>query len=200
MLIPPYKYNDETRLPVPFFSQNDNTPWDGADGNVQCCPTSNAAFAYYLSPKFRAGFAASGLSEPEDYYKAVFESLGGSSGDRGDHDFHTRTLSSLGIKSRWVTTGTDTQIRQSIDQGKPLVAGMHYKSAGHIVLISGYYHGGYLIHDCYGQRNGSDNSYGYINPSEGEVRGRFDRYSYNVLALTLFDGNKTGAWVRFHEN
>jgi hypothetical protein len=200
----------EYRLPAPFFSQNNNSSWDGADGNVQCCPTNNALTAFYFSPKFRDEFIKSGLREPEDYYKQRFEDAGFSSGDRGDHGAHSATLKSLGVRSTWTTSGTDEQIIKALRDGKILVAGLNFKSAGHIVSIVGYYGKdlgtpneiiyGYLIHDCYGLRNGSSDSYGFINPREDSgAKGAYDRYPYDVLQLLLFDGNKTGAWVRFFE-
>ncbi len=208
-LIPGIVNPDKTeyRLPIPYFNQNDNDVWDGAGGNVQCCPTNNALFAFYHSPKFRDAFMASRSDEPETYYKEAFEAAGYSASDRGSHDCHTEVLREWGIQSRWATNGADAEIIKALDTGSSLVCGLNYKQAGHIAQIVGYYGtdigtanrkiAGYLIHDCYGLRDGAANSYGYINPREGEVRGAYDRYSYDLLQLLLFDTPKSGAWVRF---
>jgi hypothetical protein len=208
---PPVISADRTTLKVmvAFFNQNDNNPWQGADGNVQCAPTNNAEFAFHHSPRFRAEFVASGLAEPEDYYKRAFESAGYSASDRGDHGCHSVTLKNLGIKSTWTTAGKDENIVAALRRGETLVAGFNYKEAGHITQIVGFYGTdlggpnekilGYLIHDCYGLRNGSANSYGYINPRTGEARGAYDPHSYDLLQLLLFDGPRSGAWVRFFE-
>ena len=211
-LIPGYVTQDKTefRVPCPFFNQNNNSTWDGVDGNVQCCPTNNALFAFYHSAKFRTAFLKSGLVEPEDYYKQQFEAAGFCAGDRGDHGAHSATLDRLGIKSTWTTGGTDAQILAALRSGSTLVAGFNYKSAGHIVQIVGYYGvaigtpqekiAGYLIHDCYGLRNGASDSYGFINPREDNgAKGAYDRYSYDILQLVLFDTPRAGAWVRFFE-
>lgn len=200
----------EYRIPAPFFNQNDNSAWSGAAGNVQCCPTSNALFAFYHSPSFRDKFIASNLREPEDYYKQQFEAAGYGASDRGNHDAHTKTLERIGVRSRWTTKATDEQIINALNDGQLLVAGLRYKVAGHIVAIAGYYGKGlatqsqqiygYLIHDPYGLRDGAADSYGYINPREdGVVKGAYDRYSYDILQLLLFDEPKAGAWVRFFE-
>jgi hypothetical protein len=212
-LIPGYVTPDKTeyRVPAPFFSQMNNTPWDGVDGNVLCCPTNNALTAFFYSYKFRDAFLKSGLREPEDYYKQQFEAAGYSVRDRGNHDAHTATLKRIGIRSRWTTTATDAEIIAALKAGNILVAGLNFKSAGHIVSIVGYYGKnigtpqevieGYLIHDCYGLRDGASNSYGYINPrGDGGEKGAYDKYSYDVLQLVLFDRPKAGAWVRFFED
>jgi hypothetical protein len=211
-LIPGYITPDKTeyRVPAPFFNQNNNSLWDGVDGNVQCCPTNNALTAFFFSPIFRDEFIKSGLREPEDYYKQKFEEAGFSAGDRGDHGAHSATLDSLGIKTTWTTGGTDQQIIKALKEGKILVCGCNYKSCGHILSITGYYGKdlgtpkeqilGYLLHDCYGLRNGTSDSYGFINPREDDgARGAYDRYSYDVLQLVLFDQPRAGAWVRFFE-
>jgi hypothetical protein len=211
-LLPGYITPDKTeyRVPAPYFSQNDNSFFGSAIPEVQCCPTNNALTAFFFSPKFRADFLKSGLREPEDYYKQEFEKAGFSPGDRGDHDAHTATLKKLGIKTKWTTSATDSQIIEALKAGKMLVAGLLFRSAGHIVSITGYYGKelgtpqevilGYLIHDCYGLRNGSSDSYGFINPRDDSgAKGAYDRYGYDVLQLVLFDGPKCGAWVRFFE-
>jgi hypothetical protein len=211
MMFPPVISPDRKTLKVlgAFFNQNDNDSWNGVDGNVQCCPTNNALFAFHHSPRFRAAFTASSCNEPETYYKQAFEVAGYNEGDRGDHTCHTQVLKIWGIKSTWTTTGKDANIVAALRRGEILVAGFNYKSAGHIVAITGVYGDnigqpneridGYLIHDCYGLRNGSSDSYGYINPREGEPRGAYDPYSYDLLQVVLFDADKSGAWVRFLE-
>jgi len=63
-------------LPVPYFCQNDNDLFDGVEGNVQCCPTSNAMLAAYLDKGMIARSKANGFDEPESYYKSKFEECG----------------------------------------------------------------------------------------------------------------------------
>lgn len=184
----------EVRLPVPYFSQNDNDDWDGVAGNVQCAATSNAMLLNFLRP----GALLSERSEPETLYKERFNSLGYSADDRGNHDAHTAALTSFGLISHWITQGTDAIIKAMLDRKMPVVAGLCYKSAGHIVLIVGYDSNGYLIHDPYGVRAGAEDWYETINEGKGGGLGAFEQYSYPLLEKLLFsdDEKRVGAWIR----
>ena len=181
-------------LSVPFFAQNDNEPWDGNFGNVQCCPTSNAAMAFFLRPDMRKQSYKLGFSEPESYYKFLFESQGYTSDDRGNHDAHTVVLEAcFGIKSRWSMTLTPDDFKHSIDRGYPVVCGVNYKVSGHIMLAVGYSDAGLLMNDCYGIRAGTADYYEVINPGYGDTTGEQDGYSWRTLDSVLFDG---GGWGR----
>ena len=181
-------------LAVPYFAQNDNEPWDGNFGNVQCCPTSNAALAFFLRPDLRKRSYLLTFSEPESYYKYLFELVGYSADDRGDHDAHTATLQKyFGIKSTWSTTLTVKDFKESIDRGYPVVCGVNYKVSGHIMLVVGYTEKGLIINDCYGIRAGCEDYYSVINPGYGDTTGQEDEYSWETLATILFNG---GGWGR----
>lgn len=187
-------------LNVPYFCQNDNELWQGAGGNVQCCPTANAMLAAYKDKGMIGRAKANGFAEPESYYKWKFLDAGFSASDRGDHNCHTYVLDHyFGIQSEWRTDLTSQQIVQSIDDDNPLVIGVEFKSAGHIFIVVGYYTdegGGLLIHDPFGRRAGASDSYSYVNPGWGDETGKADRYSWGLLNKIVFDQPNKGAWGR----
>lgn len=190
-------------LYTPYYQQNDNDVWQGVPGNVQCCPTSNAMLAAYLCPDFATKSKANGFNEPESYYKSKFAPLGYSAADRGNHEAHTVVLEqAFGIKSMWRYDLTSKDIVKSIDAGIPVVIGVHYRSSGHILIVTGYYTdegGGLFINDPYGLRAGSSDSYSYINPGYGDQTGKADRYSWGLLNNVLFDSDtpNRGGWGRW---
>lgn len=147
-------------LPVAFYAQNDNEPWDEVSGAVQCCPTSNAMLAFYLKPERLKRSQVNGFSEPESYYKYLMDLAGFSVADRGNHDAHTEILCTyFQIDSVWRTDLTAKDIKQSIDRGFPVVCGLEYKVSGHVALVVGYTEAGLVIHDPYGIRSSSSNEY-----------------------------------------
>lgn len=191
------------KLSVPYFAQNDNDRWaesDGyeVDGNVQCAATSNSMLLNFLKPELLAKSQSEGFTEFESYYKDRFDSLGYSADDRGDHGCHTETLKSFGVRSEWRTNLTDADITKSLANGFPVVAGFVYKVSGHICLVVGRTSDGYLVHDPYGVRSGSNDYYSHINPGYGDTSGSFDLYRWDTLEITLFDGDgqRAGAWGR----
>lgn len=190
------------RLDVEYFAQCDNESWAESDGysvsgDVQCAATSNAMLLNYLKPELKLE-SSKKFGEFESYYKDRFDSLGYSANDRGNHDCHTETLKSFGVRSDWRTNLTDADITKSLANKFPVVAGFKYKVSGHICLIVGRTSDGYLVHDPYGIRSGSSDYYQYINPGYGDTSGMFDLYRWGTLEITLFDGDgqRTGAWGR----
>lgn len=181
---------------VQYFAQNDNELWDGVSGNVQCCPTSNAALLNFLRPGLAASAKAAGFKEFESYYKANFDLLGYTADDRGNHDDHTVVLrEAFGIESTWRTDLTWADVVRSIDADIPVVCGLDYKSSGHIVLIVGYTEDGFLINDPYGIRDGVADEYLEVNPGYGDRSGEHDFYSKTSLEQLFFCGS--GGWGRW---
>lgn len=191
------------RLNVEYFAQCDNEGWaesDGSEveGNVQCAATSNSMLLNFLKPKLKDDSKALGFAEFESFYEARFNSLGYFADDRGDHGCHTETLKTFGVQTEWRTNLTDADITKSLSSGFPVVSGFIYKVPGHICLIVGRTIDGYLVHDPYGIRSGSQDYYQYINPGYGDTSGMYDLYRWDNLEITLFDadGNRSGAWGR----
>jgi hypothetical protein len=181
-------------LPVPYYAQNDNEDWGNVSGNIQCCPTSNAMLGFYLNPARLKRSENNGFVEPESYYKYLMDMAGFSEADRGNHEAHTEVLSEFfRIDSVWRTDLTPQDFKDSIDKGFPVVCGLEYKADGHIAIAVGYSDVGLLIHDPYGIRWGTSNSYERINPGHGETSGKEDGYSWGALDQILFKG---GGWGR----
>lgn len=180
------------KLNVPYYSQNDNELWRGVSGQVQCAATSNAMLLAYMVPNFVQDSERLGWLEPECYYKDVFLELGWSVSDRGNHDAHTETLEELGLSTKWLTTLTRADISKSLKEGFPVVIGVEYKVSGHICIVVGETDKGYLIHDPYGLRLSSTDTYTSINEGD-EKLGAYDLYSWETLDKILFNG---GGWGR----
>lgn len=191
------------RLNVPYFAQCDNEGWEEKSdaymvpGNVQCAATSNSMLLNFMKPELMPE-ALRVFPEFESFYKARFDSLGYSADDRGDHGCHTETLKTFGVNTEWRTNLTDADITKSLSNKFPVVVGFQYKVSGHICLVVGRTNEGYLVHDPYGVRSGTSDSYSYINPGYGDTSGAFDLYRWDTLEVTLFDGDgqRSGAWGR----
>lgn len=175
-------------LDVPFFAQNDNSPWysDGAHGNTQCNPTSHTMLLAYLLKDFQSKSKANGFGEPEDYLKSKLEIDGCG---RGDHDCFSRSLEKhFGIVSEWRTDLNRQHIIDSLNAGVPIVLGVHYRASGHILIATGYDNSGVLINDPYGERASSANAYSIINPGYGDQTGKNDRYSWGLIQKVWSSG------------
>lgn len=185
------------QLSVPYFAQNDNERWysDGAAGNTQCNATSHAMLLAYLLPDFSKRSKDNGFSEPESYLKSKLEQFGCG---RGDHDCFGRAIEkSFGVASEWRMNLSKADLMRSIDAGVPLVIGTEYKSAGHIVIVTGYNNDGVWINDPYGIRLGSANAYQTINPGYGRSEGKNDFYSWGTFrAVWGQDGEGWGRVVK----
>lgn len=164
------------KLDVKYRYQNDNSPSTGqGEGWRQCNLTCCAMLADAARKKH--GFvdldelaSINGFSQGEDYYASIVSRYG----DTTYHNVQTNALKDVRILSEYVGMDDD-EIKNQLDSGYPVVAGVKYKSGGHIVCIVGYDETGYWVHDPYGSRHGASNSY-TINPTAGE----YDKYSYGL--------------------
>ncbi len=76
--------------------------------------------------------------------------------------------------------------------GYPVVLGLAYKSSGHMVLATGFdlNKEQILIHDPYGIRHGTSNSY------EIGANGAYDPYSFGTLEQIWLDMGAEAGWGR----
>lgn len=170
------------RLNVKYMCQVDN---ESGYGYRECCMTSNAMMAEYLT-QGRLTREANGR-QPEDRYGDYLAPYG----DTTDHSANTSTLKDLGIDSYWSYTLSREDVLKSLNAGIPVVVGVAYKSSGHILLIIGYEDTTFIVHDPYGLRNGSTDE--YITIGSG---GDSDRYSFTLMDAILFDGGPNSGWGR----
>ena len=178
------------KLDVPYYAQNDNELWsDGTPGYAQCNVTTHAMLCAYLVKGFEDRSKQNGFKEPESYLKSKFYKY---SSNRGDHTAMTQALKEFGIESEWRYDGNFSDIRNQLLRGEPVPIGVNYKTSGHIILVVGFEGDRYLIHDPYGIRDGSLNSY-QVNPGYGSTIGKFDTYSQGLLDDIWFSGE---GWYR----
>ena len=181
------------RLKVSYYAQNDNSLdlADGARGATQCNATSHTMLLNFLLPTFAANSKKNGFGEPEDYFKSKLQKYTDS---RGDHTaFSTCLFKEFDIVSEWRTDLDHDDVLNSINAGVPIVLGMEYKTAGHIVLATGYDNSFLYINDPYGVRKGGTDFYSIVNPGFGSMNGKDDPYSWATLKYILFNG---GGWGR----
>lgn len=179
------------RLEVLMFAQNDNELWnDGTPGYAQCHITSESMLVVYLKPELLDWSRKNGFREFESYVKSKYYKY---SGSRGDHNAMTSCLRiDFGIDSVWKYDGNFSDIRQLIDKGFPVTVGVEYKTAGHILLVTGYDDKGFWVNDPFGERLGSSDQY-KINPGRPSEIGKNDYYSLSTFDKIWHNGE---GWYR----
>ena len=176
-------------LNTPYYRQIDNSPKFHGQGWRQCNLTSHAMAVEYLTKKL-SDYTALGFNQPEDLYGALLDKYG----DTILHDAHTQCLEKeFGLKSRWRTDLTRADVETQLMKGKPVPAGMAYRSSGHIVLIVGMKKEGLIINDPYGVRLGAQDSY------DTEASGECDFYSWTLLNQVFWDAGPNSGWGRIFD-
>lgn len=177
---------ERLQLSVKYASQLDNDPSFFGSGSRQCCTTSNSMLAdFLLKGDLTKQAKVKSFAEPESIYMRLVTKYG----DTIDHNAQTQALEDLGIQSYYSTRLSQADVIQSLQAGIPVVAGVAYKSSGHIVLIVGHdpIKKEWLLHDPYGSRHGSADVY------DVGVGGAYDPYSYDVMQRVFWDmGGEAG--------
>jgi len=177
------------KLPVKYCSQLDNDPSIFGPGWRQCNTTSNTMLAdFLLKGELTRQAKAQGYPEPESVYMRLVQKYG----DTTDHGAQTKALRDLGIESYFSYSLSPKDVLTSLEHGIPVVVGFAYKSSGHICVIVGYdpSNQDWLVHDPYGTRHGSSNSY------DVGVGGEYDRYSNSVMQEIFWDQGSEAGWGR----
>lgn len=177
------------KLNVPYFMQLDNDPTVFGPGWRQCNTTSNTMLAdYLLKGKLSEAAAAKSYPEPESLYMRLVAKYG----DTTDHDAQTKALKDLGIDSYFSYSLSPQDLMLSLSYGIPVVVGFAYKGSGHICCITGHdpVKKAYLVHDPYGIRHGTSDSYDVGIPAA------FDPYPYNTMQLIYWDMGGEAGWGR----
>ena len=176
------------KLPVPYFSQLDNSTLRFGPGSRQCNLTSCAMLLAYLRPKLAENIDLTIYSEFESFYGHILDKYG----DTTDHNAQTLALEELGVKTHFSYTLNVEDIIRSIGKNYPVVLGVAYKSSGHIVIATGYDKENKLIyvHDPYGVRLGASNNYNI-----GE-NGAYDVYTFDLLKEIWTDNGPNTGWGR----
>jgi len=181
--------NRVIKLAVPYFSQLNNDPTIFGPGWRQCNTTSNAMLAdFLLGGELSKRAKQQGLPEPESVYMRIVSKYG----DTTDHTAQTKALMDLGIQSYFSYTLSGKDLLLSLRAKIPIVVGFAYKGSGHICVIVGHdpIQKQWLVHDPYGTRLGSSNSY------DVGIGGSYDQYSYDVMQQIFWDQGKEAGWGR----
>ncbi|KKJ01424.1 C39 family peptidase [Prochlorothrix hollandica] len=181
--------NKQIKLPVKYCSQLDNDPSVFGPGWRQCNTTSNTMLAdFLLDGALTQKAQQMGYPEPESVYMRIVSKYG----DTTDHGAQTQALRSLGIESYFSYALSAKDILMSLEKEIPVVVGFAYKGSGHICIIVGYdpQKQDWLVHDPYGTRHGSSNSY------DVGVGGQYDRYTSAVMQAVFWDQGQEAGWGR----
>ena len=181
--------NKLIKLPVKYASQLDNDEVIFGPGWRQCNTTSNTMLAdYLLGGELTEKAQAQGFPEPESVYMRIVVKYG----DTTDHDAQTWALKELGIESYFSYSLSAKDLLLSLKVNIPVVVGFAYKGSGHICIVVGHdpTNKVWLVHDPYGTRHGSSDSY------DVGVGGQYDSYSYDVMQQVFWDSGGESGWGR----
>jgi hypothetical protein len=177
------------KLNVPYFQQNNNDPTVFGPGWRQCNTTSNCMLAdYLLQGKLTQAAKQKGYPEPESVYMRIVAKYG----DTTDHDAQTKALKEIGINTYWSDSISSKDVMLSLSYGMPVVCGFAYKSSGHICIITGHdpFKKAYLVHDPYGIRYGTSDSY------DVDAWAAYDPYTYDTMQRIYWDMGNEAGWGR----
>lgn len=171
----------------PYFYQVDNGP----QGWRQCQSSCIAMCLKYMD--------VPGINDDVDYLKIVNKY-----GDTTARYPHTKALEELGVYAKFTQTADEQDVKDQIDKGKPVVAGVLHHGAvsdptggGHFVVISGYSSNHWLVQDPYGELDLVNGGWA----KTGAAAGRNVRYSFkNTDARIFVEGGGSGwCWLNFRK-
>jgi len=167
----------------PYFSQNDNGP----NGWRQCQTTSIAMCLAYLG--------VGNIRDDLDYLKVVQRY-----GDTTSQAAHQAALKELGVKARFVTSCSASQLQAEIRAGLPVCMGvLHHgpvsapSGGGHWIACYGFDARNFIVNDPYGELDLVSGQ--WLRQGGGSGKGL--RYSYrNLSPRWQVEGVGTGwAWL-----
>lgn len=186
-VVEPYAVDGSMRYlrEFPYFLQRDNGP----EGWRQCQTSSIAMCLKYLD--------VPGIHDDLDYLKIVNKY-----GDTTRREPHHKALKELGAYAKFVISADEDHIKNEINRGLPVVAGiLHHgpvskpSGGGHFIVITGYSNTHWLAQDPYGEIDLVNGGWASL----GSVAGKNVHYSFKNLNPRLFcEGSATGwCWLNF---
>lgn len=174
----PTAVKTDNPLDVPYQSQNDNV---SGTGYRECFSSSCAMVAMYY-----------GKIENDDAYNLVRQKYG----DSTDAQAQVRALRSLGLEANFITNATTQDLKQAINEGRPVPCGWLHKGhvsapsgGGHYSVVVGYTNDAWIVNDPNGEADLVNG--GYVNHNQG----RSQRYSYkNWNPRWIVEGEGSG-WM-----
>lgn len=188
--INPYATDNDLRYlrNFPYFYQTDNGP----EGWRQCQTSSIAMCLKY--------FDVPGINDDRDYLKIVNKY-----GDTTKRQPHFDALAELGVFAKFTTHADAQDVKDEIDKGRPVAAGILHHGAvsaphggGHFIVITGYSQNYWLVQDPYGELDLVNGGWEKTGPTAG----RNVRYSFkNMNPRFFYGGGSTGwCWLNFKRN
>jgi uncharacterized protein YvpB len=140
-------------LDVVYYSQLDNY----TDPNGTCYSSANAMMLKYLKPA---------AIDSDDAYLARVLSFGKST----DPNAQIKALATYGVTASFVNNYSKQKLIDNLKKGIPTPCGfLHHGTpqnptgGGHWLCVIGYYDGGFIVNDPYGECNLSNGQYGSKN-------------------------------------
>jgi len=185
--IEPYAIDKDMRYlrNFSYFWQRNNGP----EGWRQCQTSSIAMCLKYLD--------VPGINDDLDYLKIVNKY-----GDTTQREPHHKALKELGAYARFTLSADEHHIKNEIDKGLPVVAGiLHHGNVsnpiggGHFIVITGYSKTHWLAQDPYGELDVVNGGWSSLSSTAGKNV----KYSFKNLNPRLFcEGAATGwCWLNF---
>lgn len=186
-LVTPYAIDGDLKYlrNFPYFWQRDNGP----EGWRQCQTSSIAMCLKYLD--------VPGIENDTDYLKIVNKY-----GDTTHREPHYEALKELGASAKFITSADAHTVKDEIDKGLPVVAGILHHGAvsrptggGHFIVITGYSDTHWLAQDPFGELDLINGGWAKL----GADAGKNVKYSFkNLNPRFLADGDSSGwCWVNF---
>lgn len=123
------------KLSVPYFCQLKNQ-------NIPSASCSNTALAMVLAYHGKPSITGKGTLADQILLKY---------GVPNSADRIRQTAINLGFKAKTLLPGTMNQIKQEIDNGRPVIVGADFVgNVGHFIVITGYDERGFFVNDPYG--------------------------------------------------
>ena len=169
----------------PYFYQRDNGP----EGWRQCQTSAIAMCLKYID--------VPGIKDDLDYLKIVNKY-----GDTTYQQTHMDALDELGVYAKFTRSADADDIKQQIDKGLPVVAGvLHHGTVsrpfggGHYIVITGYGKDYWLVQDPYGEIDLVNGGWERLGPTVGKNQ----KYSFKNLNPRIFvsGGSDGWCWLNF---
>ena len=165
----------------PFFSQLDNGP---TEGWRQCQTSSIAMCLRYLK--------VPGIKDDLDYLRVVVKH-----GDTTVQAAHAAALAELGVRARFSTTMTQSQLLGELKGGRPCAIGvLHHgpssapAGGGHYIAVYGATISGWRVMDPYGELNVLNGGWA----AQGGTTGKNQIYSFKGLNPRWLNPGPANGW------
>lgn len=164
----------------PYFYQQNNGP----EGYRQCQTSSLAMVLKYLDVKE--------INDDVDYLNYINKY-----GDTTHRIPHFEALKDLKVEAKFKQNLDEQDVKDQIDKGLPVVAGILHKGppdaprgSGHFIVITGYSDTHWLVQDPYGQLDLVNGTWQQTSPTSGKNQ----KYSFNNMNPRFFVGGKSNGW------